>query len=166
MPDYIGFFLNSKTTVVQFETIELTHPSFSKIYRLVRNKTDGLTATLETAASVLFDYCPMRIGRESLQDDLDYSIAIELGDLGEIVPIELDAVADDDDFSTKPVIKYRLFRSDDLTAPMFGPTSLEVTEFSFTKTGCKFNAHAPLLNLARTGEVYSLVRFPMLRGFL
>lgn len=166
MPDYVGFFLNSKSTIVQFETMELSHPSFSKVYRLVRNNVNGLTATLETASVVTFDYCPMRITRESLQDDLDYSIGIELGDLGEIVPVELDSVASDDNFSVKPIIKYRLYRSDDLSAPMFGPIVLEVSEFSFIKTGCKFNAHAPLLNLARTGEVYSLDRFSMLRGFL
>ncbi len=166
MPDYVAFFLNSKTTVVQFETIELSHPSFSKIYRIVRNKVSGLTATLENAAVVVFDYYPMKIDRKSITDDLDYGISVELGDLGEIVPIELDGVQSDDNFATKPVMKYRLYRSDDLSAPMFGPISLEITEFAFNKIGCRFDAHAPLLNLARTGEVYSIDRFPMLRDFL
>jgi hypothetical protein len=166
MPDYIGFFLNSKTTIVQFETVELTHPSFSKIYRLVRNNMNGLTATLETAAVVNFDYCPMKIESRSMQDDLDYAVSIEIGDLGEIVPTELDSVEDADSFAIKPIMKYRLYRSDDLTSPMFGPIVLEVTEFAFNKTGCRFDAHAPLLNLLRTGEVYSIDRFSSLRGFL
>lgn len=164
--DYIDYFLNSKSTVVQFETIELSHPSFSQIFRVVRNKMDGLTATLETAATVSFSYYPMRIEKKSLEDDLDYGVTIELGDLGELVPTELDSVEDENNFAIKPTLKYRLFRSDDLSAPMFGPILLEVTEFSFNKTGVRFDAHAPLLNVSRTGEIYTIDRFPMLRGFL
>jgi len=162
----VDFFLNSKSTIVQFETIEISHPDFSKIYRVVRNKTDGLTATLETTAVVTFDYYPLQISKSSTEDDLDYAIEIEIGDLGEVLPTELDLVQAGNGFATKPTLLYRTYRSDDLSVPMFGPVSLEITEITFNKTGAKFEAKAPSLNINRTGEVYSIDRFPMLRGFL
>lgn len=163
---YISFFLNSKASIVELELIELSHPDFSLIYQIVRNAVNGITVTLETGASVFFDYYPLSLEGSTVQEDLDYIITIKVGDLGEIIPIELDRVSSNDGFDIKPKVIYRLYRSDDLTAPMFGPLTLEISEFNFTKEGAEFEAKAPLLNISRTGELYSLDRFPMLRGNL
>lgn len=163
---YFDFFLNAAATIVQLETIELSHPGFSQVYRIVRNKTDGLTATLETSETVDFDYYPLRINQGSSRDDLDYSFNIDFGDLGEVLPTELDNVLESDSFDVKPTLIYRTYRSDDLSAPMYGPITLEIIEISFQKTGASFEAKAPRINLSKTGEVYSVERFPTLRGFL
>lgn len=163
---FVDFFLNSKSSVVQFETIELSHPNFSQTYRIVRNHAKGLIATLEDGSPASFEYYPLKIDRNSNEDDLDDGIKIELGDLGELIPTELDLIASANGFITKPVLKYRTFRSDDLSAPMFGPIQLEIVEFSFNKTGVKFEARSPRLNIHSTGELYTIERFPMLKGFL
>lgn len=163
---YAEFFLNSRSSVVQLELMEISHPNFTKVYRVVRNAVKGITVTLETGASATFDYYPMRIENNGSKDDLDQSFTITLGDLGEVLPKELDSVASADGFSVKPVVIYRTYRSDDLTLPLFGPVVLEVESFAFNREGSTFTAKAPSLNINKTGELYKLERFPMLRGFL
>lgn len=166
MSEYTEFFLNSKSSVVQLETLEITHPDFTKDYRIVRNATAGVTVTLETAEVKSFDYYPLRIVGTGTRDNLDYGLKIDLGDLGEVLPTELDAVSDANGFVVKPTVIYRTYRSDDLAKPLFGPLLLQVTAFSFNRTGSSFEAKAPSLNVNKTGEIYSLDRFPMLRAFL
>ena len=163
---YSEFFLNSKSSVVQLELMEISHPNFTKVYRVVRNAVKGVSVTLETGAVVAFDYYPMRIENNGSKDDLDQSFTVTLGDLGEVLPKELDSVAAAGGYGVKPVVTYRTYRSDDLTKPLFGPVVLEVESFAFNREGSTFTAKAPSLNINKTGELYKLERFPMLRGFL
>lgn len=162
--DYISFFLRSKSTVVQFETIEISHPDFNRDYFVVRNKTDGLTAKLENSADQFFEYYPIKFDYTSAQDDLDYSLDLTFGDLGEVLPTELDAVNAASGFDVKPSLKYRTYRSDDLSKPMLGPIVLEVFEIGFNKTGATLRCRAPSLNVNKTGETYTVHRFPMLKS--
>jgi len=166
MPDYSTFFLNSLSSVVQLETLEITHPNFSQDYFIVRNATNGVTLTLEDLSSQEFIYYPLKITAVGTRENLDFGVRVDLGDLGEVLPVELDNVATAAGYGTKPVVKYRTYRSDDLTAPLYSPVTLEIENFSFTRNGCSFEAKAPSLNISSTGETYSLDRFPMLRGFL
>lgn len=163
---YAEFFLNSKSSVVQLELLEISHPNFTKVYRIVRNAVKGITVKLETGDSASFDYYPMRIENDGMKGDLDQSFTITLGDLGEVLPKELDSVASAQGYNVKPVVTYRTYRSDDLTRPLFGPVLLEVESFAFNREGSTFTAKAPSLNVNKTGELYTLERFPMLRGFL
>lgn len=166
MSAYSEFFLNSPSSVVQLELLEVTHPDFTQAYRIVRNAVDGVTVTLETAASATFDYYPLRITPVGIRDTLDFGLRIDLGDLGEVLPVEIDAVTDAEGFGVKPTVIYRTYRSDDLSTPLFGPLTLRVTSFSFTREGATFEAQAPSISVSTTGELYKLDRFPMLRGFL
>ena len=166
MANYVDFFLNSKASVAQLELLEISHPNFTQTYYVVRNNTEGVTVTLEDTTEQAFDYYPLRITPSTSKEDLDFGLRIDLGDLGEVLPNELDAVAAASGYGEKPTIKYRLYRSDDLSAPMLGPYLMEVKSFSFTKEGASFEARAPSLNVSRTGELYRIDRFPMLKGFL
>lgn len=164
---YNEYFLNSKTSVVQLDTITISHSAFSKTYRIVRNATQGITAKTEAGVNQDFEYYPIKLVPHHARDDLDHSISITFGDLGEILPLELDRVMNaPGGMEEKPVVKYRVYRSDDLSAPLYGPLILEVDSFTFDKYGSTFEAKAPSINLNRTGEVYSITRFPGLRGFL
>lgn len=162
MSTYSEFFLNSKISVVQVETIQISHPNFTKTYNIVRNVVDGFT----TDDVGVFDYYPLRITPMGARNTLDSGIKIELGDLGEVLPLELDAIQAANGFSIKPSVTYRIYRSDDRSAPIFGPLILQIVTFSFNKEGATFEAKAPALNVSKTGEVYTISRFPMLRGFL
>lgn len=166
MTTYAEFFLKSKSSVVQLETLEISHPNFTKVYRIVRNAVQGVTVTLENGSSATFDYYPLAIENAGVRDDLDQAITINLGDLGEVLPKELDEISSNNGFGTKPIVVYRTYRSDDLSRPLFGPVLLEVSSFAFKREGSTFEAKAPSLNVNKTGERYKLDRFPMLRGFL
>lgn len=163
---YSEFFLNNTGAVVQYETLEISHPNFTKTYRVVRNSKDGLRAKYEDENYYDHDYYPLGIQSIGARGDLDQGFQIVMGDLGEVLPTEMDSVSSADAFHIKPVVKYRTFRSDDLDDIMFGPLSLEVDSFSFTREASTFQAKAPSLNISTTGELYRTDRFPMLRGFL
>lgn len=167
MSRYSEFFLKSKASVVQLELVEISHPFFTQVYRRVRNSLQAVTVTLEDGVTeATFSYYPLKITSMGARTDLESGFRIDLGDLGEILPKELDAVAANDAFEVKPTLVYRTYRSDDLSEPLFGPVSLECSNFSFNSEGASFEAKAPSLNNNRTGESYLFERFPMLRGFL
>jgi hypothetical protein len=164
--DYAAYFLSSKSSVVYLETLEISHPSFSQTYWIVRNAIGGITATLETAVAQAFVYYPLRIRPVGASDDLDQVLRVDLGDLGEIIPKEIDAITAAGTMGIKPTVKYRAWRSDDLTEPLVGPLVLEIADLSSNREGSSFEASAPKFNINRTGELYRLERFPMLRGLL
>lgn len=167
MPDYKGFFLNSPSRVVRLETFQLYHPSFTRTYFIVRNATRGLVANLENGSSVTFEYYPVKIEKNGFVGDLDFGIDISFGDLGEIIPTELDRIRAAGTSNVKPTITYREYRSDDLSAPMMGPLLLQVKNFSFNREGATMQAAAPALNINKTGIIYSLSGpFRTLRSFL
>ena len=164
--DFVAFFLDGKADEALFETLEFSHSNFSKTYRFVRNAASGITATLEDLSVVTFDYLPMLIKSIGSRDNLDSAYQITFGDVGEVLPTEFDLIAAASGFGEKPIIKYRAYKSNDLTSPLYGPLILEGTSFSFDRQGAQFEASAPSLNINETGESYTTARFPMLRGFL
>lgn len=166
MSAYSEFFLNSSSAVVQLELLEISHPNFTQTYRVVRNAVAGVQVTLEDMSVQTFSYYPMKITSNESKQDLDFSIQVEIGDLGEVIPTEVDAVSAASGFDVKPTVKYRAYRSDDLSAPLVGPYLLEIASFNFNREGCSFTAKAPSLNINQTGEIYKIDRFSMLKGFL
>jgi len=166
MSAYTEFFLNSPSSIVQLELLELSHTNFSHTYYIVRNATLGVTVTHEDATEHEYSYYPLRLSLTGPRDDLDQILKVELGDLGDIIPTELDNIKAASGFNELPKVIYRIYRSDDLTTPLYGPIVLELKTFVFTDEGAAFNASAPSLNVNKTGESYSLPRFPMLRGLL
>lgn len=162
----LDYFLNSDRSVVRLETIEFSHPAFTQTYRRVRNAREGVTVTLETGAAAVFDYYPMALTEMGDQADLDTGVRVDFGDLGELLPREVDAVYAANQMDVKPKVVYRAYRSDDLTQPLIGPLHLEATTFSHRREGASFAASAPYVNNTKTGETYNLTRFRMLRGFL
>jgi hypothetical protein len=165
MSRYTDFFLNSGSHVAQLELLEISHPSFSQVYRIVRNKVGGVTVTLEDGSTQTFDYYPVKITPTTSKNDLDQELTVDFGDLGTVLPQELDAVANDNTWDTKPVMLFRTYRSDDLGAPMLGPIRYEINVVPFKQQGATLQASAASLNQNATGELYTTDRFPMLRGF-
>ena len=162
----LNFFLNSRSEVVELDLIEISHSGFSQTYRLVRNDTEGVTVTLETEVDATFAYCPIKLKKPASTTDLDFKIEIEIGDVGEIIAKEVNRLFAMDALQVKPAFIYRSYRSDDLTEPMFGPVELEISKVTLNKTGATFTAEAKTLNLTQTGELYTIQRFPMMRGFV
>lgn len=169
MSAYAEFFLGSRSNIFQIELFELSHPDFTQTYRVARNPPDQDAVTVDLSPSELdieFIYYPAKVKQKGSRGDLDFGIEVNLGDVGEIIPSEIDAVAEAGGFLTKPALRYWAFRSDDLAEPIFGPITLEVPQFAINATGASFEARAPQLNANKTGERISLDRFPMQRGLI
>lgn len=160
------FFLGSARAAIQLELLSITHPNFSRQYNIVRNNRKGVTVTLETLSVVFFEFMPLKVTNSGARDDLDSGISVSLGDLGELIPKEIERVQAVDGFSIPPLCVYRAYRSDDLSGPLIGPFVFEIRNLSEDQSGATFQAAAPGLNLTKTGEIYRIDRFPMLRGFL
>lgn len=167
MPDYTAFFLNRSGEVILYECLELSHPSFSKTYYVVRNAVGGVTVTHEDSSSHLYEYAPVNIERANTSDDLDQKITVSFGDLGRTLPPEVDAVQNGPYSTQPPKLKFRAYRSDDLSAPLLTLQVLDVTNIARNADGATvLEAMAPELNTNKTGNIYSLDRFPLLRGVL
>jgi len=166
MSAYSEYFLGRSRRVVGLQLLQISHPNFSQTYYKVRNARGGVTVTLETDVEQVFDYLPMQITPLKASDDLDTGLSVVMGDIGEVLPKEVDSVDVNDGYYTEPTVIYRLYRSDQLTAPLYGPIPLKVKTITFDRTGLSFEARAPRLNYNKTGELYLFDRFPMLRGFL
>lgn len=166
MSDYSEFFLNSKASIVELQCIEISHSLFSQTYYVVRNATLGVTVTHEDASSHDYVYYPLKLSFSGPREDLDQILSIQFGDLGEIIPEELGRIRAGNGFAEYPVVKYRTYRSDILDAPLYGPIYLQVKRFNNERNGSMFEAKAPSLNVSKTGEKYSIARFPMLSGLL
>lgn len=167
MADYVGFFLDSSPAVYRIDTLEISHPDFTQTYWVQSAVPDGVTLELEDAGGPqVFQYVPLEITPSAGANDLDAGLTVAFGDLGEILPREIDAIMEADALDVKPTVKFRVYRSDDLTAPMYGPDTFELSALNFTQDGATFEINARTLNMNRTGERYTVTRFPMLAGFL
>ena len=167
MSNYSEFFFGARGSISELELVQLSHPSFSRTYYLVRNHplNGGLTVTLEDGTQQFFEYYPMRITNTDSATNLDQTMSITFGDLGAIIPQEVDRIRIADTFLIYPVVVYRTYRSDDLSRPLFGPIRFQVRTSPRQKVGCTLNIAAPRLNQSATGERYSMTRFAGLRAF-
>jgi hypothetical protein len=151
---------------VQLDCLEISHPNFTQTFYVVRNKTDGVTVVHEDASSHDYEYVPMSVSLSGPAENLDVILNVQLGDLGEIVPQQLDAIKEAGTTDILPTVIYRTYRSDDLDTPLYGPHTLKIKKFTNTPKGALFEARAPSLNVNKTGEKYAIARFPMLEGLL
>jgi hypothetical protein len=128
--------------------------------------TPNFDPTPTGEAEFTYSYCPARVMPIASSDDLVQALAVTLGDVGDIIAQEIEAVWAANGMNVRPTLTYRAYRSDDLEAPILGSLrTLEIANVTTTREGATFEARAPELNATRTGELYSVERFPMLRGF-
>lgn len=167
MSAWSEYFLNSSPSVALLDCLEISHSNFTQTFYVVRNAPAGVTVLHEDSSSHVYEYYPLRLKRMAARTTLEQSLEVEFGDLGSIIPTQIDAVRAGNGFSEYPKVRYRAYRSDDLETVMDGTAILlEIREFDFTRTGAKFTAKAPSLNVAKTGELFKVARFPMLKGLL
>lgn len=151
----------------RYQLLEISHPDFDTTFRVVRNQTKNLIVTHEDATGPFeYVYMPMEIKTMGSSGNLDQSIEITFGDLGTILSRQLENVLRNNGMQTKPQVVYREYSSLDLTEPLFGPFTLSINTIAFNKLGASFSAKPIAFNRGRTGEVYDIGRFPMLRGFV
>lgn len=163
--EYAKFFLNRKVDIYQLECIELSHPSFLNIYRVVRNDDRGVYVQhKEGGGQVFYEYLPMSIQRSGMLGDLDQTLTVSVSGLGDILPDELERVLEGQFADVKPTVNYRLYSSDNLNSPIHYLLGLQLAGVSMNNKAVTFKAESPRLNISKTGDIFSLDRFSGLKG--
>lgn len=165
MPDY-NYWLSGNPDDVRLQCVEISHPSWSKVYRIVQNHADGVTVTHEGGFTYAYEYVPLTIQKGTNSDDLDHEITIGVGDLGETFPVEIDRMRAGNYARVRPILNYREYNLSDLTKPQVSILGLDVTDYEPQKEGGVFVCRAKQMNLTKTGETYNLDDYPTLRGFV
>ena len=128
---------------------------------------EGYTATAHYAFGLTdFDYYPLEIKPSATRDNLDFGLDIGFGDLGEVIPNEIDRVREFGGMSERPMVYYFIFSSADLSAPLDDANKLFIDDIVRNNKFSTLSARAPSVNVNRTGRVHSIERFPTLKGFL
>ncbi|OOW08596.1 DUF1833 family protein [Acinetobacter sp. MF4640] len=157
MGDYTSFFLNNHGGAVVLECLEITHPSFNEPARFIKNDTDGVIAEGQS-----YEYQPMSIKRNNVSNDLEQQLSITLADMEDHF---FKQVINTMDSNTRPSVVFKLFSDQDLEMPLMTMQKLEIASLSKDSAGlATFDAQAPELNSVKTGRIYTLEDFPLLRG--
>ena len=157
MDDYTSFFLNNHGGAVVLECLEITHHSFNEPARFVKNDTDGVIAEGQS-----YEYQPMSIKRNNVSNDLEQQLSITLADMEDHF---FKQVINTMDSNTRPSVVFKLFSDQDLVTPLMTMQKLEIASLSKDSAGlATFDAQAPELNSVKTGRIYTLEDFPLLRG--
>lgn len=167
MPSDYDFWLKGNSEVIRYQCIEVTHFAWLKAYRYVRNHADGISVTHEDGKQYTYAYYPVTVKKSKTDENLDQSITIGVGDLGEEIPQEIDRLRASKAYRLiKPVLNYREYLSTDLTTPVLSVLNLDVTDYQPQKQGAVFICKARQLNLTKTGLVYNFDDMPSLRAFV
>lgn len=160
------YWLVGRHDEVRLECIEITHPSFTKNYRFVRNHADGVRVKHENGTYYDYEYLPLTIAASKSSDDLQQGFTIGIGDVGDIMPKEIQRLRNGSYPNVRPIVNYRVYLTSDLTQPMTSVLGLEVTDNQRQKSGAVFSCKAKETNKTSTGVKYTLDKFPTLRTFL
>lgn len=179
---YSEYYFSSPPATAELDMLEIEHFRFDPtIFRITGNGniqditgTDpfgnplrGAVVTHEGPAGPFeYTYVPMTIERLGTGTDMDQSIRVTLGDVGEILAQQLKRIDTFNANTIKPIVRYRAYRSDDLTLPLtVAPVILEMKRVTFNRQGAAFEAISPYLNTGRTGIIYDTVKFPTMKAF-
>ena len=148
---------------LDFDTVEITHPLFSKRYLLVVG-TSPLTATLETGETVMFEPTAMEVVEGGNNNDTDQQASFTLPDVGNLLDNETARVPHGD--KRDPVFTFRRFVSTDLSYPARGPVTYDLQTLTQSKGVFTADVGVPRLNERQTGILMTPEEIPLLRGIL
>lgn len=155
-----SFFLTNTASVAKIDAIELYHPDFGYL-RFQYYDEEGLDLKHEDASVKHYYFESFDIARGNITSDLDQSFSITFSDYKDFLRGNIDSIQD-----MQPILfSWRQYRSDDLNSPMFIQRDLHIVRVNYDSSGLvTFEASAEQLNNVKTGDSYTLDRFPTLRG--
>lgn len=164
MSDLDKFHLDATPSAAMLELIEISHPLWSKPLRYVTNHADGVTVKHEDGLVYHYEFMPVQINKGANSDDLDQTLKITVGDLGQVVPQLLKIIREADNFE-RPSVVYRAYSSNNLDSPLQVVEGYEVEDRSTDHQATTFNAATKRANSTGTGMFYTVDEFPSLRSF-
>lgn len=151
-----------------FEVIGLSAPWFTQSYYLQNVFVDGIDVPLEDGVTIVTaEYAPMRIGQASSNADMSYSREFTIQQVNDIIASE---IAGRDPLLRQKVSVssrgYVMYRDGTVSAQKTPTISTEVVKTSRNNIGTAISTATKPVNNTTTGEVATVTRVPMLKGFL
>lgn len=164
MSDLDKFHLDATPSAAMLELIEISHPLWPKPLRYVTNHADGVIVKHEDGMVYQYEFMPVQINKGATSDDLDQTLSITVGDLGQVVPQLLKIIRDANNFE-RPTVVYRAYASNNLNAPLQVVNGYEVEDRTTDHQATTFNAATKRANSTGSGLFYTVDEFPSLKGF-
>lgn len=150
------------------EIISFSASWFSKTYYLQRQFTEEIQVELETGEIVDVDYAPMSIDQASSNADLNYERNIVVQMVNDIIALEQDNYDPEINGDEQPLFQsrgYIAYRNGDISPIKTTVISLPVRKMKRDSVGTIVNTSTTPSNSSSTGEVVTVTRAPMLKGF-
>lgn len=167
--DLRAIYASAPVSATPFEVISAEAPWFTQTYYLQNVLTEELSVTLETGAVVEVDYAPMSLEQASSNADLNYERQIVIQYVNDILGSEM-ANYDPDihtwaDFKLKSR-GYIYYRDGTISSIKTPVVNLPVRNVNFNYIGANVRVSSKPANESATGEVATVNRVPMLKGFV
>lgn len=160
-------FSNAPVEKDWFEVVKIYASWFSKPYYLQNTFTEGIDVSLEDDSVVTAEYAPMAIGESSSNADMSYERNITVQSLNDMIAIETDKRP----VGTNEKIKlefytYAIYRDGSISGVKGNVPSVQLIKTARDDKGTTLSTSSKPVSKTRTGEVVTLKRVPMIRGFM
>lgn len=158
---------NAPITKDTFEVITLTADWFSQDYHLQNTFTEGVDVILEDDTEVFAEYAPMEIGQASSNASLEYSRTIIIQQVNDIIAAEI--ANRDPESDSKVYVQsrgYVMYRDGSISQLKTPVITTEVNKTTRNEVGTSISTSTKPVNNTSTGEIATVTRVPMLKGFL
>ena len=165
---YARFLSSAPQAQREYRTLEIYHPDFSQLLRFVQDNVDRdlfieADAPRDPGTTQTFTAISMKIKEPAENDEATPVLRIKLGAVGDEVNDQINQISGDGYLTPIQVI-YRKYYSGDLSGPVL-VYQLNAANLEFTGyTEVSFSAEDADFSRKRSGELYTLERFPTLRG--
>ncbi len=162
-------YASAPVSSTQFEVVTLTAPWFSKVYYLQSMFTEELQVTLETGAVVDVMYAPMSLGESSSNADLNYERTIVIQMVNDIIAQEQARFDPGIHNRRDQYIEsrgYIYYRDGSISSIQTGVIKTTVRNVIRNANGANIRTSSKPSNESATGELATITRVPMLRGFV
>ncbi len=164
--DLREIFANAPRTKTYLEIITLKADWFSQDYHLQNKVCEDLEIEID-GETVDVLYAPMSLGQSSSNQDLNFERNVTIQMVNDIIGAELanfdPSTHSQPTLESRGYVYYRDGTISDLKTPV---VSLPIDSIDRDEQGTSFTASTTPTDDLPTGEVATLVRVPMLRGYL
>lgn len=164
-------YASAPVVTTEFEVASIHAPWFSRVYYLQNVFTETIRVRLETGAYVDAEYAPMSLGRSSSNADLNYERNIIISQVNDILAAEqVNFNPDVHDPDTQYVQSRMYIRYEEGTISNMQGTVVTTYVRDITRDSKTYSSTVRIsskpANETATGEVATVSRVPMLKGFV
>jgi len=162
-------YANAPTEKSMMEVISFDAPWFSQKYYLQNQFPEGIGVITEDSVAVIATYAPVSMEQASSNADLNYERKISIQHLNSIIANENDNRDDVTHEGMTPEFQsrgYIVYQDGTVSSVQYGPVTLPVRDIQSSNEGAVINVSSLPTNDSPTGEIATVTRVPMLRGFV